>query len=462
MSDLNALYTPLEKIPQVHEGLKKAFRSGKTRPIAFRKTQLLKLCHLVQDNLQRFKDALLADLGRPANETDFLELNGVLIEVKKAYDNVEKWASTEKPPFSLFWFSMSPHIRKEPKGVVLLISPFNYPVYLLLCPLAAAIAAGNAVLLKPSELCTTVAALLTELLPKYLDTEVYEIVNGGVEETTKILELPFNHILYTGNGNVGRIVATAAAKHLTPVTLELGGKSPCVIDPDCDVKVAAKRIMWGRLVNSGQLCISPDYVLVPKDFQDTFVEALKQAYEELHPTDPLKSGMLSRIVNERHVLRLKRLLDNTKGTVVFGNKVELSEREIFGPILPVVPVKDVDAAIEFINERDNPLVLYVFTRNRDFKKKVLNNTLSGTASINEVIMGCQAEGLPFGGVGASGYGYTTGQAAFNTFTHMRSTVENPTWADSLLLHARYTPYKSAPLRRLTWMLRPSIPPLPKD
>ncbi|KZT04151.1 NAD-dependent aldehyde dehydrogenase [Laetiporus sulphureus 93-53] len=474
-------FTPIEDIPLIHERLRSGFRSGKTKSIAFRKAQLLRLGHLIQDNIQRFKDAFAADLGRCGEEAECLELNGTLIEIKIAFDNVEKWTAPEKPPFSLFWWGMSPTIRKEPKGTVLIISPFNYPVYLLLCPLASAIAAGNTVMLKPSELTPTMTSLFAELVSKYLDPDVIRIVNGGVPETTRVLELPFDHIQYTGNGRVARIVMTAAARHLTPVTLELGGKNPCFIDPNCDVKVSAKRIMWGKLVNGGQLCLCPDYVLVPESFQDIFVEALTNAYKELHPTDPRTSGMVTRIVNERHMVRLKGLLDATKGTVVFGGEVDMAEKyiaptlvkdvkgddslmseELFGPILAVVPVKDLDEAIAFVNARENPLAIYVFTHNANVKKKVLDNTRSGTASVNEVIMHCQAYGMPFGGIGASGMGYATGKYAFDTFTHLRNTVDNPYWTDSTVLSARYTPYKPGPLSWFNWLLRPKFPALPRE
>ncbi|KAH9840961.1 NAD-dependent aldehyde dehydrogenase [Rhodofomes roseus] len=398
-------YTPVEDIPKIRHELGLAFNSGRTRSIAYRKQQLSRLFYLVEDNQERIRQAIFSDLGRPRHEVDFLEISGTLLEIRDAYDNVEKWAAPQKSPFSLLWFTLSPATRKEPKGVVLIISPFNYPYFLTLTPLAAAIAAGNAAMLKPSELCPASASLLAELIPKYLDPELVRVVNGGVPETTKILELRFNHILYTGNNRVAQIICTAAAKHLTPVTLELGGKSPCVVDPKCNVKIATKRIWWGRLVNCGQVCLCPDYILVPESFQDEFVEALKDAYNELHPTDPKTSGMLGRIVNERHVERLQNLLDNTKGTIVFGGEIDkearyvaptlirdvkaddsLMSEEIFGPLLPVVPVKDLDEAITFINSVDEALSVYIFTSDSKFKNKVIDNTRSGTAAANDTIL----------------------------------------------------------------------------
>ncbi|PCH40560.1 aldehyde dehydrogenase [Wolfiporia cocos MD-104 SS10] len=403
-------YTPIDEIPKIHEELRQAFRSRRSRDIAFRKQQLLQLCYLIEDNQDRLKEAFKADLGRPAEEAEMLEINGTLLELKDAYDNVEKWAAPERAAFNMLWFAMSPTTRKEPKGVVLLISPFNYPVYLLLCPLAGAIAAGNAVLMKPSELSSATAALLTELMPKYLDPELSE------------------------------------AKQ----------------EPDHELH---------------QLCLSPDYVLVPEWFQDTFVNALKEAYYELHPVDPKESGLVCRMVNERHAVRVKRLIDETKGTIVFGGEVDLTTKyaaptlikdvrgddslmseELFCPFLPVVPVKDVDEAIAFINANDHPLNIYVFTNDSAFKEKVFDNTQSGTVAANDVILHVMATGVPFGGVGPSGSGYTTGKYVFDTFTHQRCELDNPNWMDPLLMAARYTPYKPGPLAILNMLLHPSLPP----
>ncbi|KAF9802238.1 hypothetical protein IEO21_09917 [Rhodonia placenta] len=469
--------TPLEEIPKVYEGLKAAFRSGKTKPVAFRKAQLSQLLYLLDDNVGRFQQALHADLGRPFKEAQLLEINGTLLQLQGAHDNVEAWAAPQRAPFSLLWYPMSPITRKEPKGVVLIIGPFNYPVYLILCPLAAAIAAGNTVLLKPSELSMATATLLTELIPQYLDPDVVRVVNGAIPETTKILELPFDHILYTGNGCVGRIVSTAAAQHLTPVTLECSGKCPCVIDPKCDLKTAAKRIMWGKLANGGQICLCPDYVIVPAHFQDAVVEALVAAYKELHPIDPRESGEVTRMVNKRHAERIKKLVDTTRGTIVIGGEVDtetlyaaptivrdvgpkdsLMSEELFGPVLPIVPVSDVDEAIAFIGERDHPLCLYIFSNDAAFKTKVIDNTLSGTVAINDTLLQIGAP-TPFGGVGASGHGgYQSGKYAFETFTHMRPVTDSPNWLDSALMGARYTPYDESSFRQLNAVLHARLPP----
>ncbi|ETW77819.1 hypothetical protein HETIRDRAFT_67206, partial [Heterobasidion irregulare TC 32-1] len=443
--------TPIEQIPVIRSELQKNFKSGKTRPLAYRKQQLLALAYLLKDNLLRFQEALAADLGRPHAESNVLELGNTLTEVKLAYDEVGKWSKPERAAWSMNWFAMSPTLRKEPKGVVLIISPFNYPVWLSIGPLAGAIAAGNAAVLKPSELTPAYSALLAELVEKHLDPDAVRVVLGGIPETTKILGLPWDHILYTGGGRVARIVLTAAAQTLTPVTTELGGKSPVVIDSKCDLKTAAKRLMWGKVSNSGQTCVAPDYVLVQRDFMPTLVQACKAVLNEFYPEGAEKSDSFSRIVSVSHFNRIKALLDNTKGEIVYGGGTNeekkfieptivagvdgadsLMSEEIFGPVLPIVPVDSLDEAIEFINARDHPLAIYVFSQSAAFKAKVIDNTQSGSAVVNETMLQTVAEGLPFGGIGPSGSGAHTGKFSFDLFTHIRSTLDNPAWVDMLM------------------------------
>ncbi|KAG6900272.1 hypothetical protein C0993_000460 [Termitomyces sp. T159_Od127] len=384
------VFTSLEEIPKIHAQLRAGFKTGKLRSIAYRKYQLLQLAYLIKDNKKQFEEALNADLGRPALEGHFLEINSSASEVKEAYCNVERWAKPEKPGFSLNFTVMRPVIYKEAKGVVLIISPFNYPLWLTVSPLAAAIAAGNATVLKPSESTPAVSSLLAELIPKYLDSDIVRVVNGSVAEATKLLELQWDHILYTGGPRVAKVVAAAANKFLTPVTLELGGKSPVIIDPQCDLEMAARRILWGKCVNAGQTCVAPDYVLVPRSFQDTFVDALKAAHKSFYPesAQPSKSDTFSRIVTPQAWKRIKGLLDNTEGVVVLGGESDeatkfvaptvvrdikaedsLMSEEIFGPVLPIVPVEDIDEAIAFVNTRDHPLALYVFSNNAEVKAK---------------------------------------------------------------------------------------------
>jgi aldehyde dehydrogenase (NAD+)/aldehyde dehydrogenase (NAD(P)+) len=470
------VYTPIEQIDKIHSDLKASFKNGKLKSVPYRKAQLLQLAYLVHDNIQRFQEALASDLGRPKVESNFLEINPTISECKQAYDSVSKWAKPESPAFSVNFFAFRPVIRKEAKGTVLIISPFNYPLWLSFVPLAGAIAAGNTVVLKPSEISTAVSSLITELIPQYIDHDVVRVVNGAVPETTKLLELHWDHILYTGGNAVGRIVSAAAAKHLTPVSLELGGKSPVVVDPACDLKTTARRLLWGKTVNAGQTCTSPDYVLVPKDFQDKLVDALKETYDTFYPEGPAKSDSFSRLVSPRHFARVKGLLDNTKGTIAIGGVADadknyiaptivkdvrsddsLMREEIFGPILPIVPVDDVDEAIEFINARDHPLALYVFSSDAAFKSKVFDNTQSGAAVANECIIHTGADGLPFGGIGQSGSGYHTGKFSFDMFTHLRASIDSPSWFD-IVVSGRFPPYNSSKERSLNKVTFPSLPP----
>ncbi|KAF7970549.1 hypothetical protein HWV62_23721 [Athelia sp. TMB] len=472
------VYTPVEDIEQIRTDLKNGFKSKKLQNLAYRKNQILQLAYLVQDNFDAFKDALRADLGRPELEAYFIEINPTINNILKIYNNLEKWAKTEKAPFSIQFTAMNPVIRKEPKGTVLIISPFNFPMWLSLAPVAGAIAAGNTVLLKPSELSSAVSQLTAELIPKYLDADVCRVVNGAIPETTKCLELQWDHILYTGSGGVGKIVSAAAAKHLTPVTLELGGKSPAVVDPSCDIALTSRRMLWGKFTNSGQTCIAPDYVLVPRAFQDTLVDALKARYAEFYPDGAAKSESFSRMITGRHFERLKGLLEATKGTIVVGGETDASQKfiaptivrdvkfddslmqdELFGPILPIVPVDNIEEAIEFINSRDHPLALYVFATSAAVKSQVFDNTQSGSCLANECLMQCGAHGLPFGGTGASGSGYHIGKYSFDTFTHLRASMDSPSWIDKII-GGRFPPYTKSKLTSLNKLQLPTLPARP--
>ncbi|KAH8094837.1 NAD-aldehyde dehydrogenase [Cristinia sonorae] len=460
-------YTPLEDIPRIREALRDGFRSGKTKIVAFRKEQLRQLGYMVQENKQAWLDAFKADLGRPYFEGEIHEFIATVTAIKDTYKSVEKWAKTENAPFDISSFSMHPKIRKEPKGTVLIIVPFNYPLFLSITPLMAAIAAGNTAVLKPSEHAPTCAALLHDLIGKYLDHDVVRVVQGGVEETTKLLELQWDHISYTGNPRVARIVSAAAAKHLTPITLELGGKNPVIIDPRCDLETAARRILWAKCANAGQICVAPDYVLVPREVQGKFIQMLKKIHEEFFPDGPAKSDSLSRIVSAAHTQRLASLIQQTKGEIVFGGDIDMESRyvsptlvlnpspgeplmkeEIFGPILPVLPVNDVDEAIEFINARDHPLVIYVFSDSSDFQATVVDNTQSGAFACNELLFHVAAYGLPLGGTGLSGHGLIRGKFGFDTFSHFRGCVNQAGWLDKVLLWRRYAPYTESNRRFL--------------
>ncbi|KAG2156901.1 Aldehyde/histidinol dehydrogenase [Suillus bovinus] len=468
-------FTTLEEIDEIYSTLNKTFRSGKTKPIAFRKVQILQLGYLLQDNLERFKEALAIDLGRPSLESSFLELDSTISDCKIAYDRVEKWARTEKAPFNIKFAAFRPVIRKEPKGVVLSISPFNYPVWLALGPVIGAIAAGNCVVLKPSELAAATSGLIAELIPKYMDNDVIRVVLGAVPETSKLMEYQWGHVLYTGNGRVGKIIGVAAAKTLSPISLELGGKSPVVIDPKCNFKIAARRILWGKCANAGQTCVAPDYVLVPRSSEDAFIKALKDAHDEFYPSGATNTQDISHIISSAHFHRLKNLLDNTSGTIIFGGQTDESRKfiaptvvkgiqgedslmsdELFGPILPIMAVDDVDAAIAYINAHDHPLALYCFSSDTAFKNKVFDNTQSGSAVANDVLLHCGTDGLPFGGIGPSGSGYHARGFTFDMFTHLRASLDSPGWIDNILAgrFPPYSPEKLASLRNFGTKLPP--------
>jgi len=358
-------------------------------------------------------------------------------------------------------------LRPEPLGTVCIIAPWNYPVQLLFAPLVPALAAGNTAVLKPSEVTPTVAALIDELVPKYFDANTVAVVTGAVEETTALLDQRFDHIFYTGNGKVGRVVMRAAAEHLTPVTLELGGKSPAIVAADANIKVAATRIAWAKFLNAGQTCVAPDYVLVEAGVEDQLVSALADAVTSFYGADPRLSPDYARIVNERHHDRLTRLLDaggydatviggtgdrDTRylaPTVLAGVKPDAAvmDDEIFGPILPILSVTDVDEAIRFVNDRDKPLALYAFSSNERTTERIVDHTSSGGVTLNHTILHLAVPDLPFGGIGASGMGSYHGKAGFDVFSHRKPVLAKPARPDPSLMYPPYTSWKQKIVRR---------------
>ncbi|KZS97722.1 aldehyde dehydrogenase [Sistotremastrum niveocremeum HHB9708] len=436
-------YTPIDQLAKIHETLNATFRSGKTLPLHYRRQQLLQLSRLVAENKDAISTAVIADLAKPQLEILMTELVPMATRAADAAKSLEEWTAPEKPAVAGHE-SWNVTVNKVPKGVALIISPWNYPVHLTISPLIGAIAAGCPAVIKPSENTANTSRVLAELFPKYLDTSAYQLVNGGVPETTELLKLPWDHIFYTGNGTVGRIVATAAAKHLTPITLELGGQCPVIVDPAYDMKIAAKRILFGKGLNAGQICNAPNHVLVPVEKQAELVDALKATLKEFYPNGALdKSSTYGRIINPNHFRRIQGLLKRTQGEIVFGGAVEgergieptivqnvkagdsLLEDEIFGPILPIVPVANVDEAIEWVNRFPHALTLYAFTEDEALKKKILAHTNSGGLTFNHTFMNLAADEAPFGGHGASGHGYQHGVYSYKTFTHLRTSLDMP-------------------------------------
>ena len=356
----------------------------------------------------------------------------------------------------------------QPLGVVLVIAPWNYPVQLSLCPLVGVLAAGNTAVVKPSELAPATSAVLAELVPTYLDGRAVAVVEGGVAESQALLAERFDHIMYTGNGDVGRIVLRAAAEHLTPVTLELGGKSPAIIAGDADVDVAAHRIAWGRFSNAGQTCVAPDYVLVHHAVEDQFLGGVLRAVHDFYGENPRTSPDYGRIINDRHFERLTGLIAAggyeavvTGGvgdaatrylapTVLAGVQPDAAvmQSEIFGPILPVLTVADVDEAVRFVNARPAPLAMYVFTSDDALAERVVERTASGGVTINHTMFHVGVPELPFGGVGPSGMGAYHGRAGFDNFSHRRAVVAKPARPDPPVLYPPYKRWKEAILRRV--------------
>ena len=384
-------------------------------------------------------------------------------EAAHALKHLGSWVKPTKHSVPLVVQPAKAWTEPQPLGVVLIIAPWNYPLQLLLAPAVAALAAGNAMVLKPSELAPATSAAVAELVPRYLDAEAVAVVEGGVPETTALLEQAWDHILYTGSTRVGRVVMEAAAKHLTPVTLELGGKSPTIIAADADLKVAAKRVAWAKILNAGQTCIAPDYLLVERSVADELarrvVEELTTFRDEAPPTS---------IVNEHHLDRLEGLLDGHGGEELMPRKADRSTRvmapvvvrqpdpssavmqeEIFGPILPMITVDSIDDAISFVRSRPRPLALYLFTSSKATERKVLDGTHAGSVCINHLVYQAAVTDLPFGGIGPSGMGAYHGKAGFTTFSHTKSVLKRPTRLDPGFAYPPYTDQIQKVLKFLT-------------
>lgn len=444
--------------------LREAFSSGLTRPAEFRAAQLKGLGRFLQDHKQLLQEALAQDLRKSVIESEVAETSTSQREVKLALRNLRAWMKDEKVTKNLATQLDSAFIRKEPLGVVLIISPWNYPVYLSLMPLVGAVAAGNCVVLKPSEISKNTEKVLAEVLPRYLDQSCFAVVLGGPEETQQLLEHKFDYIFFTGSTRVAKTVMSAAAKHLTPVTLELGGKNPCYVDDNCDPQTVANRVVWFRYFNMGQTCVAPDYVLCSPEMQERLLPALQSAITRFYGEDPRNSPDLGRIINEKHFQRLQGLLGC--GRVAIGGQSDETERyiaptvlvdvqetepvmqeEIFGPILPIMNVGSLDEAIDFINRREKPLSLYAFSKSSQVVKQVLARTSSGAFTANDGFMYLSLSSLPFGGVGKSGMGRYHGKFSFDTFSHHRSCLLTHTGLEKLN-SIRYPPYSPSNLKMM--------------
>ena len=447
------------------ENMKTVFDSGRTRDLAWRRAQLEAVERLMAEREGEFMAALAADLGKPPMESYTTEISYVSGEAAYCRKKLSRWTKSKRVSTPLVGQPGTSWIQPEPLGVVLVIGAWNYPVQLTLAGMVAAITAGNCVVIKPSELAPATSALLARRVPEYLDPGCINIVTGGVAETSALLELPFDHILYTGGGNVGRIVMAAAAKNLTPVTLELGGKSPCVVLPDANLEATARRIVWGKFTNAGQTCTAPDYILTDADTEAKLVPLIKKSIDDMFGSDPQQSDSYGRIINSRHFDRVSQLIGS--GTVVAGGQTDAGDKyiaptvltgvspespvmqeEIFGPILPIVRADDLDEAIAAIRKRDKPLSAYLFTRDKQAETRFLNDVSCGSACINDVMMFAAVHELPFGGVGPSGMGAYSGKRGFDTFSHMKAVMKRGWWPDLDIRFAPYTEKKFKLLRKI--------------
>jgi aldehyde dehydrogenase (NAD+) len=430
------------------------FQTGKTKDLAFRIAQLQILKQLVIENKSAIIQALKSDLHKPEFETYATEI-GVNKEIDYALKHINNWTKPKKAAVPWDLFSYSAKIYPEPLGVILIIGPWNYPFQLIISPLVGAIASGNCTIIKPSEFAPHTSNLISELIHKYFSPEYITVIPGSVETSQQLLAEKFDHIFFTGGTAIGKIVMAAAAEHLTPVTLELGGKSPCIIDTDINLEHTAKRITWGKFINAGQTCIAPDYLLVDQKIKPDLINALKKYLEEFYGENPATSPDYARIIHQKHFHRLTNLLKC--GKVIIGGETKPEELyiaptlldnvsledavmqdEIFGPILPIIEYTDINEAITLINSRPKPLALYLFSQNKNLQKRILQETSSGGVCINDTVMQVAVSSLPFGGVGDSGMGSYHGKASFNTFSHYKSVLQNSLPWD---IDWRYAPYQ---------------------
>lgn len=446
--------TSAEHISQIVKSQKEFFRSGVTLQYDFRREQLERLFSALKRWREPLCKALWVDLHKSEQEAVLTELSIVEGEIKKHLRHLKRWMRPEKHSTPLKMMPSRSRVLSEPLGTALIIAPWNYPVQLLLNPLVGAISAGCTAVLKPSPYVPTVSSVLEQLICEIFDENYVAVVQGNREVNALLLAERYDIIFFTGSPALGRVVMSAAAKHLTPVVLELGGKSPCIVDREADVKMAARRIAWGKTLNAGQTCIAPDYLLIHSSLQDKFVSAFRHEMMRLHGEDVLKSEHYVRMVNDAAFNRVAAYLKC--GRVVSGGRLVKEERfieptlladvdpaspvmqdEIFGPVLPMIPFDERHEAIDFITRREKPLALYYFGQ-KEGAEQVLRHTLAGGSCVNDTIMHIANENIPFGGVGQSGMGSYHGRGSFDAFSHRRSVVITPTWLD---LPFRYMPYK---------------------
>lgn len=442
------------------------FATGKTREVAFRKEALKKLRSAILMHEEELYEALHKDLHKSPFESYASEIGFVLEELRFHLKKVKKWAKPKHVGSSIVSFPASAYKTHEPLGTVLIIAPWNYPFQLMMAPLIGAISAGNTVIIKPSEIAENTAAVIEKMMNSSFEKEYIHVVTGGVEVSQTLLKFKFDHIFFTGSPRVGKIVMQSAAKQMVPVTLELGGKSPCIVDETAPLKLTARRIVWGKLLNAGQTCIAPDYLFVHEKIKEPLIKALTEAIKKAYGEDARKSPDYPRIITRANMERLSTLLDGAK--IVYGGRYDMKEKyfeptilddvnfdlpvmqqEIFGPILPVLTYRDADEIIAQVNARPRPLALYVFSKNSAFRKKIISNIPAGGVTVNDTLMHIVSNKLPFGGVGNSGIGKYHGYYSFETFSNAKPVVYRGTWLD---VPIRYAPYGKK-LRIVKYLMR---------
>lgn len=438
--------------------MKEVVGEGSTRPMAWRREQLNRLSALVQQHETEVLEALAADLGKPPTEA-FFELVALRQELKLTTRQLGRWMRPQPVSVPLSLRPGQARVVPEPLGCVLVIGPWNYPFQLTLRPLISALAAGNTAVLKPSEHAGAVADLIARLIPLHFEADVVQVVQGDGAVAAALVAMPFDHIFFTGGGTIGRKVLEGAAAHLTPVTLELGGKSPAIVLEGAEPIVSARRLIWGKGINAGQTCIAPDHLLLAPAMREPLLKAMAAERSAMYGDDPLASDQLSRIINDRQFTRLEALLTTAQneGRVLIGGEISREQRriaptvirvdsredplmadELFGPLLPVLALDDLGTALQEIRQGPKPLALYLFGGNEADQQLVLNSTSSGGVCLNDVVMQAGVPQLPFGGVGASGMGCYHGESGFNTFSHRKAVLKRPFRFDFKL---RYPPYK---------------------
>lgn len=455
------------EIKELHSKQQAFFNSNKTKDVSFRIGQLKKFRKLIKENEGELYKAIFEDFGKSEFETYASELSLINHEINIFIKNIKSWSKPKRVSTGLANFPAKSYIIPEPLGVTLVIGAWNYPYQLSILPTISSIAAGNTVIIKPSELPSKTSAIMAKIINANFSEDFIHVVEGGVETTTEILAHRFDKIFFTGSIPVGKIIYQAAAKHLSPVTLELGGKSPTFILSDCDIKMTAKRIVWAKFFNAGQTCVAPDYILVEKSIEQKFIDALSDKINEFYKAKDDINESYVRIINTKNFDRLEKLIDRDK--VCFGGKMdrenrfisptilkdvsfddEIMQDEIFGPILPILSFTNLDDAISKVKERPKPLACYIYSKNRKKIGKILHEVSFGGGAVNDSVMHLSNSNLPFGGVGLSGIGSYHGKFGFDTFSHFKSILDKPLWFEA---NIKYAPYSKNKLKLLKFLLK---------